>query len=400
MSAKTSRGTWIMLILMVAIAIAPILNDHKVPPVMSVLMKTFHMNAKEGGSLMSVFAFMALVFGLPAGFLFQRLGHRVAGSIGLLSTVAGACLGAVSASYGMLFFSRCLEAVGFAFMGVVLPAIIGQRFGKGRKGFAMGVFALATPLGTFFAFAVSPSLVSRFGWTGLWWFGAVFAAVMFIVFTLFVKPAPVEAAPAQAGRGGQVRDRAALRNRGLWMLVAFWFFFSILLQGIVTWLPAYLVKIQHYTIAQAAFVMSLRTACIFPSNLIGGWLTDRLGWRAVCVAPMFIDAVTFPLAAFCTGSSLYVVMVLQGFVGGFIAPSATTGISEIAGPAQQGMGMGMMSIGRTVGNLAGPLILGAIIDGWGWVPAFIAFCPFALMGGFSALLIFKTKAGEAASKAA
>ena len=64
---------------------------------------------------MSIFAFMGLVFGLPAGFIFQKMGYRVAGSIGLLATVAGSILGAVSQSYGLLFFSRCFEAVGLAF---------------------------------------------------------------------------------------------------------------------------------------------------------------------------------------------------------------------------------------------------------------------------------------------
>ena len=398
MPSKASRIPWVLLILILVIAIAPALNDHKVPPVMSLLMKLFHMSAKQGGSLMSIFAFMALVFGLPAGFIFQKMGYRLAGSIGLLATVAGSFLGALSASYGSLFFSRCLEAVGLAFLSVVLPAVIGQRMPKGKKGLAMGAYALHMPLGTFFAFAIAPALVSRWGWQGLWWFGALYAAAMFIVFIVLVRPAPVETA-RQIGSGAQtqVRDRAALRNPGLWMLVLMWVCFSILVQGIVTWLPAYLVRIQHYTLAQAAFVMSLRTFCILPSNLVGGYLTDRFGWRIVCVVPMFIDAMAFPLSAFFTGLPLYGLMVIQGLVGGFIAPSATTGISEVAGPGQQGMGMGMMTVGRTVGNLIGPIALGTVIDSWGWIPAFILFCPVAVFGGLSALFIFKMKMGQPAA---
>ena len=74
MSPKSSRAPWVLLFLILATGVAATLNDYKVPPVMSALMKQFHMNAKEGGSLMSVFAVMALIFGFPAGFIFQKMG--------------------------------------------------------------------------------------------------------------------------------------------------------------------------------------------------------------------------------------------------------------------------------------------------------------------------------------
>ncbi len=392
---EKSRAPWVILFVLLAISVSAAVNEFKVPPTMSILMKTFHMNAKEGGSLMSVFFFLAIVFGLPAGFVFQRMGYRFAGCLALICLAAGSVIGAFSTTYWLLFFSRFLEGVGFITVSVVAPAIIGQRFPKQKKGTAMGIYSLHMTFGTFIAFSITPAVVSRWGWQGLWWVGALLTAAMLFVFLAFFKPAPSAAGAGQSGPGTQkpARDRAALKNPAIYMCMLVIACLLFLIQGVLTWLPAYLVRIQHYTLAAASLVLSVRTAFVVPSNVLGGWLTDRFGWRLVCVVPMFIDAVLLPLSAFVTGWPLFVLAAAQGLAGGVIAPAIMTGSSELAGGKQQGMAMAMMGVGRNLGALLGPVALGAVVDGWGWVPAFLVLGPVAILGGLSGVFIFKTNMG-------
>jgi len=70
--------------------------------------------------------------------------------------------------------------------------------------------------------------------------------------------------------------RALLREPGLWLLAAIQYVRLAVVFGINVWLPTYVVVERHYSLSVAGLLVALGAAVTVPSNLIGGYIADRL----------------------------------------------------------------------------------------------------------------------------
>jgi MFS family permease len=152
------RSPWFVLIIVLLASMAAPLNQFKVPPVMPLLMGAFGASAAQAGLLMSLFAITGLLLAIPAGFIFQKLGYRMTGTIAILSLVIGAGWGALSRGFDIMLATRFIEGVGMSLMSVVAPAVIAMWFSPESRGKAMGVWAVWVPLGSTIMFLLAPAL--------------------------------------------------------------------------------------------------------------------------------------------------------------------------------------------------------------------------------------------------
>ena len=93
---RSLRSPWFILIIVLLTSIAATLNQFKVPPVIPLLMEAFSQSAGRAGLLMSGFAVTGLFLAIPAGFILQKLGHRVTGLVAIFALILGAGIGALS----------------------------------------------------------------------------------------------------------------------------------------------------------------------------------------------------------------------------------------------------------------------------------------------------------------
>lgn len=115
------------------------------------------------------------------------------------------------------------------------------------------------------------------------------------------------------------------------------------------------------------------------------WAVERLGSRRLYVACLLGFTATSLLCA-CAWSapSLIAFRVLQGAVGGLLAPLAQALIAQIAGPRRMGRAVSLMSIPVLVAPLLGPVLGGLLIERLSWRWLFLFNCPFALAGAWLA----------------
>lgn len=71
---------WLIVLVVYLASVVVILNQYKVPPLMSGLMAEFGVGAAEAGWFMSVFALMGIVLALPAALLLRRFGPKASGA--------------------------------------------------------------------------------------------------------------------------------------------------------------------------------------------------------------------------------------------------------------------------------------------------------------------------------
>ena len=391
MRANTSyRSAWFTVFVLLTASVAAPLNQFKVPPVLPLLMDAFGLSVGRAGLLMSVFAVTGLILALPAGFIFQKLGYRITGLLAVGSVIVGASIGGVSTSTGVMLISRVIEGVGLSFMTVVAPAVIAIWFPADKRGTPMGVWATWVPLGSTVMLVVAPLLVGRWNWQGVWWFGCLFAVVGWILYYFFIKPAPVQSADIGSSVAiERVTGRdlgPVLGNRDLWLISFLFGCFNLVFIAFLTWTPTYLNAIRGMSLARASLLISVVTIFATVSLPISGWISDRVGSRKlVCVAPMILLMLLWPLVFFVREGGFLPLVIAIGLLCGFIPTGVFSGGVEAVGDERlAGMAMAMIQVGQNAGMLFGPLVFGWIVQvTGGWQIAFWTLVPICAAGAIA-----------------
>jgi MFS family permease len=377
---STLNYAWVILLVVYLASTAAPLIQNKVPPIMPVIMEVFQINLSQAGMLMSVFAITGFLLALPAGIFLQRWGLRTIGLIALGVMVLGSLIDLWAGTVNLLLISRVVEGVGMGLIAVVAPAAIAAWFPRDRQGMPMGIWATWVPVGTLLMYILGPAMVAARGWQAVWWFGALFASVAFVLYGLFMRE-PTQSGKAQPA-ASQPGLREALSNRNIWLLGLAFGCFNAMFLGFATFFPTYLAEIRGYSLGQAAFVASIATIVVLFSAPLAGVLSDRIGSRRLVFSiPFLIIAVMFLLPFHATGWQLYAFMILLGLVIGAIPTATFAAAPEIMGkPEWIGIGLGVIMMCQNLGMFVGPILFGVVAQSMGWAAAGYAMIPLALAG--------------------
>ena len=385
---------WFILIIVLLASLAAPLNQFKVPPVMPLLMEAFRASLAQAGLLMSLFAITGLLLAIPAGFIFQKLGDLLTGMIAIFSLVIGASWGAFSQEFGIMLASRFVEGAGMSLMSVVAPAVIALWFSPENRGKAMGVWAVWVPLGSTIMFLLAPSLAARWNWPGPWWFGCFYAVVVGFLYLFFLKSSPEQTSRPRGNDPSSMMPNqglaGVLSNRDLWLISLLFCCFNFVFVAFITWAPTFLQQVRGISMARAAFLISLTSILAIVACPTSGWVSDRAGTRKwVAVVPMLGMAPLFPLFFSAGETGFLALVVLVGFIGGFVPTGVFSGAVETVGDERlSGMAMAVIQIGQNAGMLLGPLVMGWVIEsGGGWQTAFWVLAPVSVLGAVGGWMI-------------
>lgn len=296
----------------------------------------------------------------------------------------GAAVGALSSSFAMLLGSRVIEGMGIGLMGIIAPATIAMWFPPERRGTPMGIWATWVPVGSVLIYNIAPVMIGSFGWQSIWWLGTGFALLMMVIcgFLITQSPAPDQMAQ-QAGKTPGLRY--ALANRDMWLLALEFGCMSFAMMGVVTFYPTFLTEVRGYPLGQAAFISSLGTLVILISAPAAGFLADRIGSLRLVFALPFLGAAVLSLFPFkVTGWQIVVFMILQGLIIGAIPTATFAATPEVMRrPEWAGLGLAILLIGQSVGQLLGPVFFGEIAQRFGWAIAGYMMIPVWLVGFYS-----------------
>jgi MFS family permease len=126
------------------------------------------------------------------------------------------------------------------------------------------------------------------------------------------------------------------------------------------------------TNGQVGTLISIASVVTLIFALPNGFLIDRFGRKPALVPGLFLLAFTAVLLSI---SRDYSGALMAALVYG-IAQAMTTGASQtfamdLAPPDRRGAFLGVWSISQNLGSFTGPLVAGAIVDTWGFGPAFL-----------------------------
>jgi MFS family permease len=262
-----------------------------------------------------------------------------------------------------------------------------------------GLWATSVGIGNIVMFLTASNMAVKFGWQAVWWAGAGFAALSFILFAILFrmpKPEEMETAPAPPSDEKPPSLIKGMANVSFWMVAVAFGVYNLVVMAMISFLPQFLEFERGYSLTfengalmNAGFVTALVMAVSVISAPGGGYISDRLGTRKIMVLiPYILMTLTFFFPFTVTGSIIPVYMIVFGLVGGPIAPVLLAAVPEVAKKPQYiGIGMGVAALGQNLGVYLGTSQFPRIQAAVGWEAAGYWMIPICLIGIIATLCI-------------
>jgi MFS transporter, ACS family, D-galactonate transporter len=359
------------------------------------LKNEFQLSATQLGVLLSSF-FWTYSFFLPlSGWLVDRLDVKWVLAVGFFLWSAATAATGVMHAFGTLLLARLALGAGESVSYPACSTILSRYLPEHRRGLANANIVAGMALGPALGTLAGGIVMSRFGWRPVF-------LVVGMVSLLWLLPwfhwMPSEQRDS-VSQGGLVAPGMLqiLGQRSAWGTCVGLFCMNYLLYFLLTWLPFYLVRERHFSLAAMAKIAGLAYFLMAVSATSAGWASDRCiasGKTPTLVrkAFMVVGQVGAGISlAVCVVSApvLSVVCLLFAAVSWGISASNTWAITQtLAGPEASGKWTGLQNF---LGNLAGwiaPVVTGFVVDKTGrffW--AFIITAVIALLGSLSWMFI-------------
>ncbi|SHF59909.1 MFS transporter [Streptoalloteichus hindustanus] len=320
---------------------------------------------------------------IPAGIIADRMGSARTMVAGLVAwSVCTAATGLVAGFWGFLG-ARVLFAVSVAALPAASMKAMAERADPDRRMTAYGVMFCTTE----FAGALSPlvvgPLLATLGWRPSFLLVAAAGVVTApVVWWLLPPPRPTAGGEPESGRepesGGERLGLAGawrvLRVGVLWRFALLFGGINIIGFGVGSWLPSYLVEVQHVGVGWAGVASTAPQFLEAVAIMVGGVLFDRyfhhrpqwLVVPALAVTGLLITAVLF-----VDGVAPFLVLVTLAVGVRGLAVMSVYGLPLRSLPAEiSGTVNGLINFGGQVSGAVAPLAMGVLIDVHSYTAAF------------------------------
>jgi nitrate/nitrite transporter NarK len=337
----------------------------------------------EAGSLAAAGTLVYALMQVPSGVLADRFGARRLFGIGILGANGLLVLFAASGTYLVAVVIQALAGFSRALAFAPGLVLMSTWFPPGRRATAMGLFVAGGSLWTVLFGVVAPAALEATDWRVVVGVAGLVGLVVAAVFARVGTAGP--AADARTQVRAAIPLGSLAREPVIWLASFVQFVRLAVVQGVALWLPTFLIDERGLPLAWAGAVVAASALMTAPSNLVGGFLADRLerpflviggALAALAVALGVLGGVGHLVAV---GIAVLVIAVSQQLYFGplFAAPVA------VFGQRSAGVVSGVGNLFANLGAFAAVLALGAIKDRTGSLGlgfgALAALCVLALV---------------------
>ena len=337
--------------------------------------KEWALSDAQIGWLSTAFTLLYAAVGLPLGRLADRSKRPRMLGIGVaLWSVLTAASG-VAWSYGSLFAARLGVGIGEASCAPASSSLIGDLYPPRKRSWAVSIFMLGLPLGTFFGTLISGRLAADYGWRVACYFACVPGLILALMAARIYDP-PRGSSEASPSAGREYEGSAfwsVLRIPTLWWIIVSGALFNFYMYAIGIFLPAFLSRYHGLDLKQSNAIAAL----VFggagvPGLLIGGWIADVASRRRpngrMLLASLATLAAT-PCAYFALGRpagsvlSFSVLMGTSCLLSYLYYSGVYAAVQDVVPPVLRGTAMAIYFFAMyLLGGSFGPVATGWVSD--------------------------------------
>jgi len=307
------------------------------------------------GLLSMIFMIVYIVVSIPASWVIDTYGIRVAVGIGAaLTGIFGILRGLLATDYNWVLIAQIGIAVGQPFILNAITKVAARWFPIQERATASGLGSLATYLGIIIGLALTPYLTIRLGITGMLVAYGITSVAATLVFFGLAKERPLTPpCTADQEERALVLDglKQIMRKRDFLLLMLIFFIGLGVFNGVTTWIEN-IVRPRGFSITQAGLTGGIMILGGIVGAVIVPTLSDRLRRRvpfiilALAGATLGFIGVTYALSYWLLLSSAF-------FMGFFLLSAGPLGFqygAEIAYPAPEGTSNGLLIL---MGQISG-----------------------------------------------
>jgi len=299
------------------------------------------------GLLSMVFMIVYIIVSIPASWVIDTYGVRIAVGIGaVLTGVFGLMRGILSPNYTYVLIAQIGIAIGQPFILNAVTTVAARWFPIKERATAAGLGSLAMYLGIVTALVLTPYLTLTSQISGMLTIYGIVSVISVIVFFVFVKERPPTAPcrPDQEERSlvfEGLKESLRIKNF-LYLLVVFFVGLGVF-NAVTTWIED-IVRPRGFSIIEAGAIGGV----MIVGGIIGAVLIPMLSDHYRKRTPYLLAAVIGAILGLVglTFALSYWLMLVSGFVFGFFLLSAgPVGFqygAEITHPTPEGTSNGLL----------------------------------------------------------
>lgn len=373
-AARIPREIWVLIGAAFIIAV----GFGLITPVLPQFARSFDVGVTAAAVVVSAFAFFRLVFAPVGGRLVTVLGERPVYLGGLIIVAVSTGATAFAGSYEQLIIFRSLGGIGSTMFTVSSAALIIRLAPPAMRGRVSSAFASAFLLGG----VVGPLIGGLLGGFGLRVPFIVYAVALLIaaaVVATFLSGARLRemrsasTVPAMTFR--EALGDSAFRSALVSGLANGWSNFGVRMAIIPLFVTAVLLgTAQESRSAQlAGFAIATFAAGNALALTFSGRLADSVGRKPPVVTGLVVSGLATLVLGFVSSIWLILVLCLVAGIGaGILNPGQQATVADVVGHERSGGGvLAGFQMATDLGAILGPVLVGLIIDRWGYAQGFL-----------------------------
>ena len=269
----------------------------------------------EMGLLLSGFFWTYAFMQMPAGWLVDKMGSKVALPFAVGWWSIATALSAGAHSIATMFGCRLLLGIGEAGAYPACSKIVSQWFRPEQRALATSIFDSGSRVGSALSIPLVALIVSTLGWKAAFLLTALLGIVWVIGwFMIYRDPTAEEStrAPEAAEAGEPIKWGELFKYRTLWGMMLGFFCFNLANYFFITWFPAFLVQTHGFSLKDLGTLGMIPALTAIPAGWLGGYVSDALyrrGWsltaaRKTCMVGGLLMSSVITLSAFTTNIHL------------------------------------------------------------------------------------------------
>lgn len=333
------------------------------------------------GLLIAIYDFAEIVAKPVFGGLADKKGMKKALYLGIIIfTVASLLYPLVPPK--LLIVIRFLQGLGGAALSAVSLAMVGTLY-KQNKGKAFGIYNAVKGLGYVVSPIIGGAIVMQSSFAGIFYACAGIGIIaLLLAFTLPADEEKVAGAFDDDDDFSLKTLFGVFKNKTLmpwFLIIVINMFFVGILFG---FLPVRIHQLG-YNPFHTGLLLSVTTISYLVVQPIAGWLADKFNAVLILRTGMLLSILSTAAIPFVTDSLLIITCIIAGIGIGVVWTNTDALVSTLAKENEMGATMGAAGSFKELGDMIGPLLMGAISQALGLQWGFVI-C--AVLGGMALLV--------------
>ena len=321
--------------------------------------KDFGLSFTGGGALSAASIMAYALMQIPAGYMADRFGHKKIFFIGTLATTILCLTFGFISNYWQGVANQALSGLSRALIFAPGLALVASWFSSERRATAMSIASAGAFLGQVFISGLGPPIAEGSSWRSPFIF---FASVGIIASCAYLWFGKGSATPSSQQRVNLFEVFHLFRYKVMWLFGILQYVRFAIFQGIAIWLPSLLIDEKGMTLQIAGIIVAARTMLIIPSNILGGYVSDKLRNPILVISlSLVILSITTALLVRVDNMVLLIVLIMVNaiFVQFYLGPLFAMPV-EILGKRMAGTATGFGNFFANLGSFTFVYLLGVL----------------------------------------